>query len=192
MMKQRIETVIEDRAEYVYSITGTPTKFLDIEEQGIGVKIPIATPNLKAHQGLSMLRKKSFVYSVLGIVLLFIVMLVGIGYGIYTGSLNYSTTTFSEDDFTLIYSEGTVLQVESQDDIMAAINSGSDMSEFSSATIIYSGVPTLIGYKIDIQNPEVLLVSGGKIYGISEGSSSIYLYSQDGTYLTTRRIFVEG
>lgn len=191
-MEKRIETTIENDAQYVYSITGTPTQFLDIEEQGIGVRIPIATPNLKAHLGLSMLRKKSFYYSFWAVVVLVAVMLSGIGYGIYTGSLTYSTTTFSEDDFTLIFSEGTVLHVESQSEILSAINSGSDMNEFSSATIIYSGVPTLIGYKIDIQNPDVLFISGGKIYGISEGSSNIDLYSQDGTYLTTRRIFVEG
>lgn len=190
-MGKRIDTTIDIDSQYVYSINGAPTRFLDIEEQGIGSKIPIAIPNIKAHLGLAMLRRKRLNYIFGGVLVLFILLIVGVSYGIYTSGLTYSTTTFSEDDFTLIFSEGTVLHVESQEQIFEALGSGGDLEEFSSATIIYTGVPSLIGYKIDIQNPDVLLVADGKIFGISEGSSNIDLYSQDGTYLTTRRIFVE-
>lgn len=187
-----MDTKIEGGVDYSYPITGAPSKFLDIEEQECGVKIPIATPSIKAHAGVTMLRTKRIQYISLSIVLAFIFIAVILLYVIFTSSLSYSTTTFSEDDFTLIFSEGnTTLSVVDQTEVMQTLNEGGDISGYSSAIINYTATPALIGYRIDIQNPEIVFIAGGRIYGISEGRSKIYVYSQDGTYLTTRDIIVE-
>lgn len=190
-MGKRIETVIENDSQYVYGITGIPQKFLDIKEHGIGSGLPFANPNIKAHLGIEMLRKKRIIRASVTLMAFILVIVIAALFAGYTAGISYLTNQFVEDDFNLIYSEGMTLSVVSQEDVLLAIAEGRDINEFKSATICYSGKPALIGYRIDIQNPEVIFIVGGRIYGISEGRSNIYVYSQDGTYLTMRNIIVE-
>ncbi len=190
-MDSLMETKVEGGVNYTYRITGAPSKFLDIEE-GNGIKIPIAIPSVKAHAGVTLLRTKRIQFVAISIVVAFILVVAILMYVSYTSGLSYSTTSFSEDDFSLIYSDGnTTLSIVNQTEVMQVLNDGGDISVFSSAIISYTGTPALIGYRIDIQNPDVIFIAGGRIYGISEGRSKIYVYSQDGTYLTTRDIIVE-
>ena len=191
-MKKKFASIyLQDDGQYTYYVKNPPKRFLTIDDRNVGNEIMVAMPKTDVHVALKMKRRQRAIMSIIGVLITLLVLGIIAIIIMYSMSEKFMTRNFKEEQFSLVYSHSSeILSSTKQDDIIKIIKEDGDLSQYNYATIVFEGTPSLIGYKIDIKTPENIFVYSGRIFGLEPGEAIFDVYSQDGTFLTTRTVVV--